>query len=37
MKSKKDEFNKEMNSGWVLTNKQIDFISRLVLFNEQFN
>lgn len=29
MKSK-NEFNKEMNSGWILTNKQIDFISRLV-------
>ena len=28
MKLKKDEFNKEMNNGWLLTNKQIDFISR---------
>lgn len=25
-----NEFNKEMNNGWILTNKQIDFISRWV-------
>jgi len=32
MKLKKDEFNKKMNDGWVLTNKQIDYISRYPLF-----
>jgi len=32
MKFKKDEFNKEMNNGWVLTNKQIDYINRYPLF-----